>query len=101
MDTAQFLALLAANLLMIGGATVIIIREVRRARNESQHILRAQYDEQDIFYARRMVEALNTLPECDQCRERIEYMRVDRRKLWAPALKGSPDRQRPGGGSVA
>lgn len=48
---------------------------------------RAQNDEVDIYEARLVLHALETLGECQPCREQLDRIR-ERSKRWAPAPEG-------------
>jgi hypothetical protein len=52
-------------------------RERRRANEAAE----ALYDAETVRAARLIVSALDTLDECQPCRERLERM-IDRRRLW-------------------
>lgn len=52
------------------------------AKSEATAINRAQADELDVYRARRVLAALETLPECEHCRASILRI-ADRRKVWA------------------
>lgn len=69
----------------LGAGLWLVYQESRAARLE--RIRRAQYDEIDIYEARLILYAVETLGECQPCREMLDRVR-ERSKRWAPAPDG-------------
>lgn len=62
--------------------TEAAVDAANKASIEASAITRAQTDEYDVYVARRVIAALETLPECEPCRSEIAKI-ADRRRVWA------------------
>lgn len=63
--------------------------EAKAAKAAAAEISRAQVDEWDVYRARRVLAALETLPECAPCYREILKVE-DRRRVWAKQPPPSP-----------